>query len=565
MSALLFTALLTALTIFIMRPYFDRYLSILETNAKNNSHSNVNQDSNEKVHTSEALTKSNPGPPPNNNDTPDDETTPKLSRQDPRNNPVFAAFGITDQNIILPHPEPFLPPTESTSNVQPPTVHGHTYAQMIKSAKPEYHQKLITVDISTHATHVPLILATPTGLHHWTNQSHSSMNAITSPPLISPVIYVLCCSQHRNMVNSAYPNSVVTFIETTNSEILIPTEPGKSNESKSTRQNDKSHREHSKPVSLMDLLNAKDKQKIDPDNSSNNIDDASSTKSSSGVKPTPPNVPSKPAKSTKSTPDFQSTLPYAKRNQSYLTRSPSTSGHASKDDTASSPSKWSDEVEEEEIESTITNKVEYALKTAITSSLIIEFMLILQRAISSPSPRKAIRGIIDTTRRTQPDSAFPLTLGKTAIPLYKVVNHRHSMNHIVTSDSGPAPYLNPGMPVCTAPHCLLNLWPQIPTTLNECRQSSVPDKIQRRLERELKQALTLTEDVEHLKTLRDHLLTAHRTDFDHVTNACNGTLASYKPASVMDLVNLASSDHSAKHDKHSPSIDSALPKTALPT
>jgi hypothetical protein len=314
----------------------------------------------------------------------------------------------------------------------------------------------------------------------------------------------------------------------------------------------------------MDLLNAKDKQKIRSTGTSVSNEETKSQTSQSGVKLTPSHPRTKDTSAPKLKSEFKSTLPYAKRNPSYLDRRPSQSTPASKDDTSSSPSKWSDEVEEEEYESTVTAKVEYALQTAITSALIIEFMLILQRAISSSFPRKAIRGIIDTTRRTQPDTAFPLTLGKATIPLYKVVNHRHSMNHIVTLDNGPAPYLNPGKPVCTSAHCLLNLWPQIPTSLEECRQSSVSSAIQQKLEQALTKSLTLNEDLEHLKTLRDCLQSAHRSDFDHITNFCNVTLANYKVASVQDLVNLVPSNLFTTPATQSPSIDGFATTNKVP-
>jgi len=552
-SSILLAASIVFLTL-ILRPYLERYLTILEsTNRPQSIPENTSPISNipaneinDTTKTSRQLSQSHESDAPSQ-PSPTESICESIQTPDLPNRKLSMSTLITQTTTpvlnapVLSDPEltPELPvtsqDTELTSRSHDP-ITATPYATALKSTKPTIFLKNIALEISSAHSHTPVILAFPTAIAPFAQRPMVPDTILSTTPLVSEKIYVLCCSLHRNIVQSAWPKASVTFVETQNFTTSAPPRASGPNQQKAPRTTaptSKAHPSNAPPQSgqvptkatkspatyatpaqrytaesLMDLINTVPKERRPSPGQSQ-----ASSKSESRI-----------------------SISYANSNASHYKFDKLDDKGSPEESQPSQHSSWSDQVEEDERQASIRERVEYAFNHVMTSSLLIEYMLILQRAITSRNPRKAIRGILDTTRDTPINTGFPLSFGTTEIYVYKVGVHRHSMNHIVTTDEKRPPYINNGKPICNSQMCLFNAWPQFPLTLDECRQSAIPSRIQTLLEQGLNTALTLHEDLLHIQKLSESLKTLKGNESVHILKACEPILKANHAATLDEIL-----------------------------
>jgi hypothetical protein len=197
-------------------------------------------------------------------------------------------------------------------------------------------------------------------------------------------------------------------------------------------------------------------------------------------------------------------------------------------DTASSTSTpapstlWSDMVEEDEESS----PAGVSLSPTTTGNqpsagFYLELALIMHRSLTSKTPRRTLRGILDTTRKVTTGKAFNLNFGTLTTSLYNVAQHRHAFDHTGCESNSLPPYRNPGAPECQIPLCLLNVWPRIPDKYDRSLSIAESTKFLVACRNKLTTMNYSSQDIDDANRHQTVLLNAKKPEFHTLTGLCS--------------------------------------------
>jgi hypothetical protein len=364
------------------------------------------------------------------------------------------------------------------------------------------NERTLTVTLPLEPGHAPTILCYPYMQQHHGNEPPNPQSYLHPAPLSSAEIFVLCCEPHRKMVKHQWPQSKVTLIQANNNSIQVPIvhknarHPLKETYAHVTKKHDQNEINIVKPIKVTDPVHLdqrsphKDAPKTDHKHPLQR-----ESPSLNPAQPTDPN-------NSRSTNPFDALL--IKHNLSI----PSTAS-------------WSDQVEEElDSQNAGVYVLPFIPVPSCTARLIIEFMLILMRTTTSNTPRKAMRGILDNTRKATLEEGITLKLGNTTAQLKDIILHRHSFNHTTSTPGDRPPYLNPTKPECPIPQCLFSTWPLLSSTIEEQKRSAVSKNLQESFDQCLLDQQITTNDVVYSSNVQKVITDAKKTDFDHIHKAC---------------------------------------------
>jgi len=194
---------------------------------------------------------------------------------------------------------------------------------------------------------------------------------------------------------------------------------------------------------------------------------------------------------------------------------------------------WSDMVEEDLSARKPQSTTAASPSAAYPVSLLIEIAIIYARALPSKQPRKALRGILDQTKKTTTGKAFKLSFGDKETLVYWIAIHRHSYNHTTTLAGTSPPYLNSTAPPCKLTSCPLNQWTLIPEALDRQTSASLLHQCNSALSNMIKSLPMSRQDVEDTNRQLAFLKTLTSSQYRETVRLCElalGTPADDKSA-----------------------------------
>lgn len=406
------------------------------------------------------------------------------------------------------------------------TNHGNLFSTVLKQDDSPTTLKTINVYL-TPSPHAPIFLCI---MHNDAETKPPlSLSRANSPPVVAHKhdIKVICCQQHTHQMSMLYPNATVSFVTTLNARFNArspsPDQPLSDSDvtvSTTDRKQDETVPKPSYPPPL-DYATALTRPAQTP------VPDTDSPSPSHPTRPHP-TIPAAPSTSrNKITQTLKA--PITSRTQPVPTSSnnaqPSSSLTSFPPVSTPSTFSWSDHMDEL---TPLTHENQAQLKIISNDNSIIfniEIALIYARALTSPNPRKAMRGILDNTRRVSTiTNGIALSFGNVKIPLLTVSMHRHQLNHSMSLPSLAPPYANHNKRECNLSFCPFNVWI---TLLDE---HNTPENIQmtkdifiriREFNAQLpvtQSSVTRTQDL--LALLKEHKVTT----LGEFTSTCNAIL-----------------------------------------
>jgi len=351
---------------------------------------------------------------------------------------------------------------DESESTQPKRPHGHTYSTIASGPRPQSITKSAHITI-TSAPHAPVILCVmKNNVSNIDVPSYMGSSTILQA-LTANDITVLCCSQHADTLRKQFPTSNVTHLTTLHATVNATPSAPPSTASSIEPPSSTSATGMSLTSTLEDHIVRKPKtQKLGKSTLSNE----------NPYGPLQSDVPLNPDLNIRHQLPLPSrtsvtvtTLPHSdslktlKATPSAMNLPDST---LHEQITKSAPASWSDEMNEL---SDHVNEQEIPAHLQHDGSpipLLIENSLIMTRALGSRTPRRILRGILDSTRSPSTRRGFPLKFGQRTFTLCQIAHHRHAYTHEAHLPNCHPPYLNIDKPACEEPTCPFNLWTFIP-------------------------------------------------------------------------------------------------------